>query len=271
MTKAKKGARSLSVVLTFVCFACAGDIKGENGKDALSNPLVRIARPSYYSLSDTVVAVDGSSANPALFKFGSNIFTSEDTLLCDITKSGTGGLRTGLSLESNSTYYLYGVKNNETPGLVADIDPPTKGPKNFSEWTYMGAFPVNDASLPSFTSSNGYMISSGVGPNISIVNSIPSQPKTLQIPITTASVLLRSYWTAINALSDDLYVESKSFNAFTSSRHNATSTSVSENSILSYWVPILTPQTIFAAVTTANLDSVNLSVFGWVENPLDYQ
>jgi hypothetical protein len=255
--------------------SCAGDIKGKDGADAINDPFVRIHRPSFHTSSDVLITVDASVTNPAVFKFGSNVLTVESTLVLNINKpsGGLGGLRGGPLAPGDPSviYYLYGVKNGTTVELIGDsISPPLGGPQGFTDWTYLGAFPIlQTPSLPNFTSSDGFLISSLIGSFLAIETD-PTQPAAkfdILVPTTAFSVYLRSYWDTVTSVGDEIYLGAAPNHMNLVSRAESTNPFSTEVSFS--WIAVLTPTTVYATIKTAG-DKGAISVFGWKESLLDY-
>jgi hypothetical protein len=148
---------AILVSLLLLLSSCAGDIKGEAGKDASA---VSLQRPGFQVLEEggTVVTVPASESNPAKIEIDETVYTNTADTACDLRTLGRTGIDAGV-IEQNEIYYLYGIPNEdgETFDLVASTAGPTSGPSGFTDWSYIGAFPSAEGgdNLDPFLSRDG--------------------------------------------------------------------------------------------------------------------
>ena len=119
--------------------------------------LGRYQKPGFKYASAKSVVVPASSSAPAYYVIAGRPYTITKDLECNLTTNGAGGLAASLTIAASTIYYLYGVLSNGQVKLVADSEPPTSGPQDFTDWTYLGAFATTSSSVVStFISLNGF-------------------------------------------------------------------------------------------------------------------
>lgn len=232
---------------------------------------IKLPRPAYCSkLTDTSqVIVPASTQRPAIVKIGNAIYTNTSTATMDLDTAGRNGLDTGAKA-GDTVYYLYAIPptSGTTFDLVCSVTNPQTGPTGFASFSYLGAFVTQSGStIADFNCANGIMLSSGtVGVTVTSasVNSF-----ALKIPYGAYAVYLRSSFTTINAVGDQILLGSSA--ADVSVRHSATSATVGNNSVMFSWVTVsqAVTETIYAGLTS-NGDDADLVVFGWMERPEDF-
>jgi len=124
----------------------------------------RYPKPGFYgdSVNRITVPFTSNESERRLLNIAGTIVKPTEDLHCDLSVSGVGGLREGLTLSNITPYYLYGIMDGSNPSLVADIAPPTEGLTGFGiGWTYFGAFATDEFSgeVNEFSSVNGLYIS----------------------------------------------------------------------------------------------------------------
>jgi len=239
---------------------CAGDIRGAPGADAINNPLVRIARPSFRSISATKLQVHATPLSPALFKFGSDVMVAESNL--ELTLSPIAN--------PSTVYYLYGIRNGNQPALLADTRSPEDGPSGILDWTYLGSFLTDATSkIVSIVSSDGEAYLDTPSSFDSMISETIPTNKLLKLPISAASVYGRVTWNIITQSGVTAYVGPSAANLLP--RLKSSSAVLDENSPAYFWTPITDPQSLFFQVElVANPCSFFFRVLGWKENLLNY-
>lgn len=133
----------------------------ENASQAIErvNELLKYLRPTkpgFRRGTANTIVVDANTKAPRIFKIGDAWQTASSELVCDVRRTGAGGLDRGV-LAANTAYYLYAVYVDRRVQLVASVHPPSQGPEVSAEWTYLGAFATREgsATVCEFQSVNG--------------------------------------------------------------------------------------------------------------------
>lgn len=251
----------------------AGDTWAFGAGLTLAERIAAHAKPGFSNnRSDTSqLTVAASATTPAAVFINGKLYlnTSNETL--DIDTAGRGGLDTG-SKAANTVYYLYAIPatSGRTFDLVCSTTGPGTGPTGFTEWSYLGGFRTWGSSVIGvMRSSKGKMLQGSEGADAS-VTSATIGAKTLVIPTTAKSVYIRPSWTAVNAAGDSLSVASINDASYTTGHSRACTTTAAQTPTVFFEVEILTAQTIYAHASH-NSDAIDLYVFGWVEDPMEYK
>jgi len=228
---------------------------------------MRVPRPRYYNATDggTTVTVPASVSNPIYFVVNGQIYEASSDLTCDLSGSGVGGLDTG-SVAANTPYYLYGVDNSGSIGVIASASDPDTGPTGYTYWTYIGAVATSKAAatLRAFSASNGFLMAQDDIENNSHTGDTSSNAETYNsMPVTIDKAY---FWLRVvngEVAGASSYIES------TSSGNVAILLVSQANNVSNStegFVPIFTPQTIYLRTTNA-AQRVQADLAGWQEDP----
>ncbi len=261
----------LLLPIAFFLSTCTGDITGPAGKDAALSPLIRIHRPGYRSVSTTTIAINGTATNPIVFKFGSDLVTSEKNLYCNISQNGVGGLRDGLTASASSIYYLYGVRDGSGIGLVADTKDPNTGPSGYTDWTYIGAFATNASSnVVKFISSRGFFRSAENMFESAAINTLqPSATKATVSPCPTTIQFHYGYVIADGGTQDawsNVFPTDVASGTGIEARIQTNNATNEQEGV----IPALSGTDVYLAVSNSSNTSKFVSL-GWIEDPMEYQ
>jgi len=234
----------------------------------------KIHRPAY--LRDTSdgafhkLKVPASSTQPVTLLIGGKILQATSDLSLDVTVSGVGGLRTGLTVASATLYYLYAVNNGGALALIADTNDPSVGVTGYTDWSYLGGFVTLDTSaiLTDFSASHGVYLDNGYFQRVTQAG-VTQTAKTIRIPKAAKAVYGVTSFQVIGAAGDRTHVSSRS----TSDNNNpliATAATAAIDTFAYGWIPILETQTIYLGNSAAG-DTARFDVIGWLEDPSEFR
>ena len=250
------------------------DALQENAAQAITTvnellKLIRPSKPSFRSGSVNNVLVEASSASPKVFKIGNAWHEITSEILCDLRRTGAGGLDRG-SMAANSCYYLYAVYVDRRVQLVASLHPPTIGPEIAAEWTYLGAFLANAASVVApFVSVGGrYFANTYWGGSGSIQTTTPTAYTISPLPTTASAVwgLMSVFSTTIGDLGFAHGTDSSLYSALESLTQAGAGVSIETYG----WVPLLASPTIYLRVNNVRA-TVRFWPSGWQESPEEWK
>lgn len=236
-----------------------------NPLTGLPDFLGRYNKPSFGYQSAKSVVVPASDSAPAYYVISGVPYLVNTNLECDLTSSLSS------AIAADTIYYLYAALSGGDVVLVADIDPPATGPRNASEWTYIGAFYTNGSSnVEKFSSIRGFTLYSQYVDIVSHTGDTTITQKTLTIP-TTAK---QSYGIAVlqgitaafqfgSAMGDN--TGSASVNLTTGGEGMASGESQNAG-----FVPLVEAQTVYLYTNTA-ANTIQFRLYGWMEDPSEYQ
>lgn len=238
--------------------------------------IATFGKPSYQANpSDTSqVIIPGSATVPSVVMINGKLYANTSDKTVDLDTAGRNGLDTGAKA-ANTMYYLYAIpaaSGRGFDGILSTTAPTGAGPSGFTATkSYLGGCPtIASSAIPNFTSVKGeYLLDTSATAFEVTANSSTITAKTLLVPTPAKSVYCRSRWTAVSAAGVD--TEAGATSSATTSRHRATTTTAASNA-LAFWKVILqTAQTIYVKVSNTTVDAIAISVFGWTENPMEYQ
>lgn len=202
---------TLVIFGSFVLLSCAEDIKGEqgetgapgrdgqDGQDASAVAVVALRRPGFESTpaDPKKIIVPASENNPAQVFINNLVYTNTVPQALSTTTFGRNGLETLPSPELTPVY-LYAIPKTENLefDLIASIQSPNTGPDGFANWSYLGAFLLdeNQDVLPFVCSANRLLFTTAEGGPQLFANgtatSFASVP--LPTPSTVKIVILKS-------------------------------------------------------------------------------
>jgi hypothetical protein len=167
------------------------DVKTSKFQDNVADAISQIAelerpwpKPGFKYVSSTSLKVSGRETNPPKIQINGSLYKLTEDLICNLSISGAGGLRSGLTLTANTVYYLYAVVEGRVVRLIADVVSPEDGPNGFPVWTYIGAFITAPGSsdIAKFISVNGQYMHDA--PSSVTTTSASWSQKSIKVPVT---------------------------------------------------------------------------------------
>jgi hypothetical protein len=237
----------------------------------------RLRRPRYVSGTSngtTDITVPATTAIPALFVIDGELFEITSDLACDLSASGVGGLDTG-AVAANTPYYLYGVRDSGTVGIIASASDPGTGPSGYTEWTYIGAVATREAAadMRPFTAVGGFLVSDDEIESQSHTGGTTWSSETFaSMPTTTLMAYGRLLGTGGN---NALVRASGAPTAGSSTSDNALlqgvlTSGATEDNINFGYIPIYTANTILLRTNNSG-NTVSFNLHGWVEDTMRYK
>ena len=230
----------------------------------------KLPRPSFRYSTSTTIKVPGAPTYPIRALLNGQIYQVEEDLYCNLSLSGPGGLRAGLTVTSNTVYYFYLVLHQDKVMVMADTVAPTQGPLNVQHWTYLGAVctPSGGSSLTPFVSSDGFCVFDNQVNVVSHTGGLTPQVKTLSnLPLTS-----KQAWGFIiiggpttNTAGRVMGTNTSNNNALYQLNINATTNNTNYG-----FVPIFTGQTIYLQLEASG-NTVFFYYMGFRESPMEYQ
>lgn len=226
----------------------------------------RYIKPGFQYQSTKSIVLTADTNRPAFFVIGGAAYEVTTNLECSLLASNFGGVCDGTTISASTVYYLYGVISNGQVGLTIDIaDPANKGPKTFSDWTYLGGFVTNSSSaVPQFVSSEGRFQKDGF---VDVTTaSATLVAKALLVPIP-AKVAIGQLGLGISGVAGNVAISPTS-SAIAGVTHEVGSTTGTWFTYAE--CQLLETQTIYMSVSDVSITG-HFKYYGWIEDPSEYQ
>lgn len=227
----------------------------------------RYLKPSFRYQSTKSIVVPAGANNPALFIIGGVAMQRTQSLECNLTINGPGGLLTG-SLAASSVYYLYAITFRDDIALIADTSDPSVGLTGYDDWTYLGAFvTLGSGNICSFVSSNGFystadnfMIGTSTSSTSFVSHSLSPYPSTINRHYGEALVISGTATSAACVVTGN------------SNGTVAIETYLQASGVVATgfgFIPALDGKNIWIKTTNA-ANTVRYDPYGWIEDPSEY-
>lgn len=226
-------------------------------------------RPSFVWVSSTSIKVPASASKPINLLIGGKLLQATSDLTLSINGTGPGGLDTGTKA-ANTDYYLYGINNAGSPGLLASVTDPNTGPTGYTDWTYLGAFATDSgaATITPFISNNGFYYADASLDSKNITGTTTQTARTFSsLPVTA-----KQAYGIVSSSGANVNVSSTAFGTNNSGYDGIIVQSQVAN-VLNYsqgFVSIFTAQTIYLQVSNVG-NTTTFFLLGWVENPAEFK
>lgn len=229
---------------------------------------IRIPRPRYYAdEAGTRVTIPGTTASPVKLLINGNLYQSAETIYCDLSKSGAGGLLNG-TIAANTPYYLYGHLYKGIPYISASINDPDKGPEGYDHWTYIGACATDSvaATITKFDACGGfYMANDEIETESEAAGGSRDDEEFSSMPVTVKKAWIQLRADNTGAAGEQVFASGDDSG---SDCIVATTSSAVHDGFSHGWVIILEEKTIY--LTPATNADCDAQLYGWQEDPTEW-